>query len=126
MDYERRAATIAEAVRDSGRRRVVVDRALHELTAGLALHVDAPPAWMKALFDTLRALRNQEHVERRITGLGMLPRGGVTDWHEVDYVAYVDGQARFDVGFCRHLVSDGSLPAASPDVVTAITCPMLL
>lgn len=112
---------------DAGVRGVaLVDPALRDLSAVLAIDVDAPPPWMRTVFDTLRALPAQSHAQRMVTGLGLLPPGGQTEWHEVDYVAYVDAQSRFDLEYYRNLSSDDGVVATSPDIVAAIDCPILL
>ena len=105
---------------------VLVDPALPETVPVSTLDLDAPPPWMQALFDTLRMLRTQPHAERMVTGLGLLPPGGQTVWDEADYVAYVEAQSRFDPALYRHLATDGRLLAASPNVIAAIACPILL
>lgn len=89
-----------------------------------AFDVDDP--WMAAIFDTLRSLTAQPHAERMVSGLGMLPPGGEVDWHEADYVTYIEGQSRFDPGLYRHLDAETPLLAASPGVISAIACPILL
>lgn len=103
---------------------VLVDPALRQMPAAM-FDVDDPPPWMADIFDTLRALAAQPHAERMVTGLGLLPPGGA-DWDEADYVSYVEGQSRFDLNLYRHLDPAAPLLAASPDVIAAIACPILL
>lgn len=105
---------------------VLVDPVLRPMPAGL-FDLDTPPPWMEAIFDTLRALTAQPHAERMVTGLAMLPPtdGGV-DWHEADYVSYIEGQSRFDLDVYRHLDTGTAPLAASPAVIAAIDCPVLL
>jgi pimeloyl-ACP methyl ester carboxylesterase len=104
---------------------VLVDPPLRPMPPAV-FDVHDPPPWMVAIFDTLRSLAAQPHAERMVTGLGMLPPGGEVDWHEADYVSYVEGQSRFDLGLYRHLDAETPLLAASPDVIAAISCPILL
>ncbi|HSJ43946.1 MAG TPA: alpha/beta hydrolase [Euzebyales bacterium] len=104
---------------------VLADPALRPMPPA-AFEVDDPPRWMAALFDSLCALGTQPHAERMVTGLDTLPPGGEVDWHEADYVSYVEGQSRFDLGLYRHLDPDAPPLAASPEVIAAIACPILL
>jgi pimeloyl-ACP methyl ester carboxylesterase len=104
---------------------VLVDPVLRQMPLEM-LDVDDPPPWMVAIFDVLRALAAQPHAERMVSGLGMLPPGGEIDWDERDYVSYIEGQSRFDLRLYRYLDTDTPALAASPDVVAAIDCPILL
>ena len=113
------------AARQAVRGLVLVDPALRPMPAAM-FDVDEPPSWMAGVFDTLRALAAQPHAERMVTGLSMLPPGGEVDWDEADYVSYVEGQSRFDVDLYRHLAPGAPLLAASPDLIAAIGCPILL
>lgn len=106
---------------------VLVDPALRDMTAAMGgFDVDAPPPWMQSLFDTLRALPDMTHDERMVAGLKLMPPGPPPDWHEADYVSLVTGQARFDLGVYRHVVTDVPQLGASPDAIAAITCPIVL
>ncbi len=103
---------------------VLVDPALHNVAAALAIDPDAPPPWMQALVATLRALKEQPHAERMAAGLRLLPPGTpVLD--EADYVSFVDAQAHFDLQFFRYAAAMGYLVEA-PEVIAAIAAPMLL
>lgn len=104
---------------------VLVDPALRPVPSAL-FDVDDPPPWMAAIFDTLRALADLRHTERMVAGLRMLPPGDQVEWHEADYVSYVEGQARFDVALYRNLDPDDRPLAASPATIAAIGCPILL
>lgn len=104
---------------------VLVDPVLRPMPPAM-FDVDDPPPWMAAIFDTLRALGAQPHAERMVTGLGMLPPGDEVDWHEADYVSYVEGQSRFDLALYRHLDAGTPPLAALPAVIAAIGCPILL
>lgn len=104
---------------------VLVDPALHQMPPAM-FDVDEPPPWMAAIYDAMRALAAQPHAERMVTGLQLLPPGAQVDWHEADYVTYIEGQARFDLDLYRNLDPTAPLLVASPDVVAAIDCPILL
>jgi pimeloyl-ACP methyl ester carboxylesterase len=113
------------ATQDEVRGVVLVDPALRAMPFAMS-DVDEPPPWMAELFATVRALGTQPHADRMVTGLGMLPPGGEVDWHEADYVSYVEGQSRFDLDLYRHLDIDAQLLADSPEDIAAIDCPILL
>jgi pimeloyl-ACP methyl ester carboxylesterase len=104
---------------------VLVDPPLGNVVALASIDIDAPPPWLQPVFDALRALRDQPHAERMVTGLGLLPPGSATEWDERDYVSFVEGQARFDLDVYRHLRHVPPLVDV-PDAVAAITCPALL
>lgn len=103
---------------------VLVDPALRNFVAALPAQNGAPPSWMQPIIETMRALRTQTHVERMRTGLRLLPPG-TPPWHEADYVAFVDGHARFDVATYRAVASMRYLVEA-PDVIAQISSPVLL
>lgn len=105
---------------------VLVDPALQNVAATMAFDVDAPPPWMRSLFDTLDALKTQSHRKRMVAGLHLLPPGPPPDWDEADYVGLVAGQAQFDLGLYRYMDVDAPILAESPAVVAAIRCPLLL
>lgn len=104
----------------------LVDPPIHRFAATMAFDIDSPPPWMQWLFDTLRSLKTQSHPERMVTGLALLPPSGAANWDEADYVAFVDGQARFDLDLYRHMDSDACYLVESPDMIAAIACPILL
>jgi pimeloyl-ACP methyl ester carboxylesterase len=103
---------------------VLVDPALHNYAAGMALDPDAPPPWMAAMFETMRALRTQSHAERMVNGRKLLPPGTPT-WAEADYVSFVEAQAQFDLAMYRSTASMGYLFEA-PTLIAQISCPVLL
>lgn len=115
----------ALAARGGVRGVVLVDPALRPMPAAL-FDVDDPPPWMAGIFTTLRELGAQEHAERMVTGLNMLPPGADVDWHEADYVSFIDGQSRFDLNVYRHLDTEVALLATDADTIAAIDCPLLL
>lgn len=104
---------------------VLVDPPLHRVPGALQIDLDAPPLWLRRVFDSLRALKTQSHAERMVTGLDLLPPGDAPEWHEADYVTYVEGQARCDLDLYRHM-ADAAPVAERPDVIAAIRCPILL
>ncbi|HEX6255792.1 MAG TPA: alpha/beta hydrolase [Euzebyales bacterium] len=120
-------AEVAGFLAARGRMRgvVLVDPVLVPMPSPV-IDVDAPPPWLAPIFATLRALPTQTHNQRMRAGLTLLPPGVDVDWHEVDYVTFVEGQSRFDLDVYRHLDPDGASLAASPDAVAAIDCPILL
>ena len=103
---------------------VLVDPALHNVAATLALDPDAPPPWLQALVATLRSLAGLPHAERMAVGLRLLPPGTPV-FDEADYVSFVDAQAQFDLQFFRYAARMGYLVEA-PEVIAAITAPVLL
>ena len=103
---------------------VLVDPALRNYAAGMALDPDAPPPWMAAIFETMRALRTQSHAERMLNGRMLLPPG-TPAWAEADYVSFVEAQAQFDLAMYRSTASMGYLFEA-PTVIAQISCPVLL
>jgi pimeloyl-ACP methyl ester carboxylesterase len=113
------------AARGGARGVVLVDPVLVAMPAA-TIDVDAPPPWLAPIFATLRALPEQTHAQRMQAGLSLLPPGVVPDWHEADYVTFIEGQARFDLGVYRHLDPDDATLAATPGAVAAIDCPVLL
>lgn len=104
---------------------LLVEPALADLRAALAFDPDDPPPWMARLFAILRSLPSLAHADRMEAGLGLLPPGPPVDWDPVDYVAFVDAQARFDLDVYRNVDGFAGL-VRSPEVVAAIDCPILL
>lgn len=104
---------------------VLVDPVLRPMPMP-AFDVDAPPPWFAPILATLRELRDLPHAERMVAGLRLLPPGLEVDWAEEDYVTFVEGQASFDIGVYAHLDPDAPTLARSPQVVAAITAPILL
>jgi N-formylmaleamate deformylase len=103
---------------------VLVDPALRNFAAAIAMDPDAPPPWMLSIIQTMQALRTQPHAERMLTGLRLLPPGAPV-WAEADYVSFVDAQAQFDLALYRYAASMGYLFEA-PEVIARIACPILL
>jgi pimeloyl-ACP methyl ester carboxylesterase len=103
---------------------VLVDPALRNFAASMAIDPDAPPPWLVSIIDTIKALGTQPHAERMLTGLRLLPPGTPV-WAEADYVSFVDAQAQFDLALYRYATSMGYLFEA-PDVIGWIACPILL
>jgi N-formylmaleamate deformylase len=103
---------------------VLVDPALRNYAAGMAIDPDAPPPWMAAIFDTIRALRSQSHAERMASGRKLL-LPGTAAWAEADYVSFVDAHAQFDLSMYRFIASMGYLFEA-PALIAEISCPVLL
>jgi pimeloyl-ACP methyl ester carboxylesterase len=103
---------------------VLVDPALRNFAAAMPAQTDALPSWMQPIITTMQALRTQTHRERMVTGVRLLPPR-TPMWHEADYVAFVDGHARFDVATYRSIANIGYLVEA-PDVIGQIKCPVLL
>lgn len=91
-----------------------------------AMDVDDPPSWFAPILATMRELGDLPHPERMVAGLRLLPPGLELDWAEEDYVTFVEGQARFDVGVYGHLDTDAPILARSPREVAAIAAPILL
>jgi pimeloyl-ACP methyl ester carboxylesterase len=102
----------------------LVDPALRNFAAAMALDPDAPPPWMLPIFETMRALAAQPHAERMVAGLRLLPPGAPA-WAEADYVSFVEAHAQFDLAFYRYAAGMGYLFAA-PEVIGQIACPILL
>jgi pimeloyl-ACP methyl ester carboxylesterase len=102
---------------------LLLEPALVDLGAASAFDLDDPPPWMAGLFATLQRLPGLGHADRMEAGLGLLPPGPPVPWDPVDYVAFVDGQARFDLDVYR---DPGAFRALTPEVVAAIDCPILL
>jgi N-formylmaleamate deformylase len=103
---------------------VLVDPALRNFAAGIAMNPDAPPPWMLPIIEAMQALRAQPHAERMVTGLRLLPPGAPI-WDEADDVSFVDAQAQFDLAAYRYTATMGYLFEA-PDVIAQIACPILL
>jgi len=59
-----------------------------------------------------------------VSGLNFLMPGAPL-YSEADYVPFVEGQARFDPAFFRHVAKMGYL-FEEPDVIARIACPLLL
>lgn len=102
----------------------LVDPALRNITAAIAVDLDAPPPWLVSIIETIKALAAQPHAERMQTGLRLLPPGAPV-WAEADYVSFVDAQAQFDLALYRYASSMGYLFEA-PDVIARIASPILL
>ncbi len=102
----------------------LVDPALRNFAAAMPKTSDGPPPWIKPILETMQALRTQSHAERMVTGLRLLLPGTAV-WEEADYVSYIDAQAQFDPRIFDHVVSLGYL-FESPEVISKITCPILL
>jgi pimeloyl-ACP methyl ester carboxylesterase len=103
---------------------VLVDPALRNFAAAMAISSDEPPAWLQPILAAMQALRTQPHAERMATGLRMLPPGTPL-FEEADYVSFVDAQAQFDPAFFGYATSMGYLFEA-PDVIARIASPVLL
>jgi N-formylmaleamate deformylase len=103
---------------------VLVDPALRNFAAAIAMNDDAPPPWMLPIIEAIQALRTQPHAERMLTGLRLLPPGTPL-WDEADYVSFVDAQAQFDLAIYRYAASMGYLFEA-PEVIAQIACLVLL
>jgi pimeloyl-ACP methyl ester carboxylesterase len=103
---------------------VLVDPALRNFAAAMALNPDDPPPWMQPIIEAMRALRAQPHAERMLTGLRLLPPG-TPAWDEADYVSFVDALAQFNLATYRYAVDMGYLFEA-PALIASITCPLLL
>jgi pimeloyl-ACP methyl ester carboxylesterase len=103
---------------------VLVDPALRNITAALALDPDAPPPWLVSIVETIKALAAQPHAERLLTWLKLLPPGAPV-WAEADYVSFVDAQAQFDLELYRYATGMGYLFEA-PDLIARIASPILL
>jgi len=102
----------------------LVDPALRNVAAALAVDPDAPPPWMRPILETLTALRTQGPAERLLTGLRLLPPGAPV-WAEPDYVSFVEAQAQFDPAVYRFAAGMGYL-FEEPEVIARIACPVLL
>lgn len=102
----------------------LVDPALRNISAALALDPDNPPPWMLPIMETMRALREQPHAERLQTGLRLLPPGTPL-WEEADYVSFVEAQAQFDLTTYRYTATMDYL-FEMPEVIAQIACPLLL
>lgn len=112
------------AATEPARGLVLVDPALRNFAAALAMDPDTPPPWMQPIFEAMRALGTQPHVERMRTGLRLLPPGA-PPWAEADYVSFVEGQAQFDLQTYRYAATMGYL-FEQPEVIARIACPILL
>lgn len=102
----------------------LVDPALRNISAALALDPDNPPPWMLPVMETMRTLREQPHAERLRTGLRLLPPGTPL-WEEADYVSFIEAQAQFDLTTYRYTATMDYL-FQMPEVIARITCPLLL
>jgi N-formylmaleamate deformylase len=102
----------------------LIDPALRNVAAALALDPDTPPPWMQWITETMRTLREQPHAERLQTGLQLLPPGTPV-WDEADYVSFVEAQAQFDLKTYRYTATMDYL-FAMPEVIAQINCPLLL
>lgn len=102
---------------------LLLEPALADHGAAMAFDPDDPPPWMAHLFATLRGLPTLPHPDRMEAGLRLLPPGPPVAWDPVDYVAFIDAQARFDLDVYRNLDAFRGL---TPEVVAAIDCPVLL
>jgi N-formylmaleamate deformylase len=103
---------------------ILVDPAMQNFAAAMPANVDEAPPWMRAIFETMAALRKQSHTERLLTGLGLLPPGAPL-MREEDYVTFIEGQAHFDLSVFRHTAQMRYLIEA-PEVIASIACPILL
>lgn len=103
---------------------VLVDPALRNVAAALAIDPDNPPPWMQAFMAMLQALREQTHEARLQTGLRLLPPGAPV-WDEEDYVSFVEAQAQFDPKLYRYTNAMDYL-CEMPEVIAQINCPLLL
>lgn len=103
---------------------VLVDPALRNMAAALALDPDRPPPWMHALIEIMRSLREQPHAERMQIGRRLLPPGAPV-WSEADYVSFVEAQAQFDPAIYPY-TSKMDYLCEMPEVITRINCPLLL
>ena len=103
---------------------VLVDPALRNFAASMAIDPDMPPPWLQSIIATIKALRTQPHTERMLMGLRLLPPG-TPIWAEADYVSFVDAQAQFDLALYRYVAGMGYLFEA-PEVIAQIASPILL
>ena len=103
---------------------VLVDPALRNVAAALAIDPDNPPPWMQAFMEMLQSLKEQTHAERLQTGLRLLPPGAPV-WDEEDYVSFVEAEAQFDLKLHRYTASMDYL-CEMPAVIAQINCPLLL
>ncbi|HEY0603502.1 MAG TPA: alpha/beta hydrolase [Herpetosiphonaceae bacterium] len=118
-DIAGRLAAIAPA-----RAVVLVDPALRNIAAALALDPDNPPPWMHAVIEILQSLREQPHAERLQSGRRLLPPGAPV-WSEADYVSFIEAQAQFDPAIFRYTSTMDYL-FEMPEVIAGINCPLLL
>ena len=103
---------------------VLVDPALRNFAASMAIDPDAPPPWLQSIIENIKALRPQPHAERMLAGLRLLPPGAPV-WAEADYVSFVYAQAQFDLALYRYATSMGYL-FEEPQVIARIASPILL
>lgn len=103
---------------------VLVDPALRNVAAALAIDPDNPPPWMQAFMEMLQALREQTHEARLQSGLRLIPPG-VPMWNEEDYVSFIEAQAQFDLRLYRYTNAMDYL-CEMPEVIAQINCPLLL
>lgn len=103
---------------------VLVDPALRNVAAMLALDADTPPPWMLQIIETMQALRAQPHAQRLLTGRRLLPPGAPV-WNEADYVSFVEAQAHFDLATYRFAATMRYV-CEEPEVLAQICCPLLL
>jgi pimeloyl-ACP methyl ester carboxylesterase len=103
---------------------VLVDPALRNISAAIAMDPDAPPPWLVSIIKTIKTLGTQPHAQRMLTGLRLLPPGAPI-WAEADYVSFIDAQAQFDLALYRYASSMGYL-FEEPNLIAQIACPILL
>jgi N-formylmaleamate deformylase len=103
---------------------VLVDPALLNIAAAMAVDFDNPPPWMARLFADIAALQTQTHAERMQTARRLQPPDAPV-WDAIDYAGYVQGLAHFDLAFYRSIGSLVPLYEV-PAILQRIACPTLL
>ncbi len=102
---------------------VLIDPALQRFMAMPSAEGEQP-AWMQALFATLRTLKELPHAERLRAAERLLPPGRtITD--AVDYVSFVEGLTNFDLNFYSSAAAMGYV-VEEPALIAQIACPLLL
>jgi len=112
------------AVKADVKQVILVDPALKNFMKSMPTIGDTLPEYMQPIVETIHRLSSLTHVERMITGLNLLPPG-TQGWYELDYVAFVEGQSRFDVDSFKHAVTMGYV-VESPELIARIDCPITL
>jgi N-formylmaleamate deformylase len=103
---------------------VLVDPALRNFASAMIPSDGTIPPWMQSLYDTLNALKTLPHAEKMAAGLRLIMPGAPM-MDEEDYVAFIEGQAQFDLAFFRDVQAMGYL-VEEPAVIAQISAPALL
>lgn len=112
------------ATKTTTQRVILVDPALKNFLKSMPPMGDSLPNYMQPVVETIQKLSSLTHTDRMIAGKNLLPPGqGIAN--ELDYVSFVEGQSRFNLGSYQHVAAMGYV-VDRPDLIAQVDCPIVL